>query len=585
MAVAQDVIAGDYGSGDTRKKNLEAKGYNYSEVQDEVNRLLCCRELIIQNMRAWATKVSAENYHYVYWDEPYGHECAKCHPHGGANEGWQCIGWAFAVWHHGGLPSKCNCGVIDNDTWEKILNAKTDKEALSIAQKCIGIKEIEVIRNKNGIPKSQTKPGDIGALYVKKDGNPTHYQHTIFIMSNSKISDSTHGKTKADDIRADRSFSGRYVNDLKLLIRYTGNGLITAPKKSIEQLAYEVIDGLWYSGDVRKTALTQAGYDYNAVQAKVNDILNPKKTIDELAHEVLEGKWGSGDERKRRLTEAGYDYYAVQARVNELLRKYTGILPTTQLVKNNAQVIEDTIKWALWIASDNRFHYGYTNKSTGANAHHNGCYFCGTQRMKKHMLMPEYTYCCNPFVGAAWAHGGGVPKALKLCQACNSWDFNVGHGYDASSLFNKLGHPAKSKLKAGDVLCNDHHVALYIGNNKIAEASHGDDNKKNSTKWNDSIHVTSLTDSRYKGFDRVYRFNGSVNTTSIIRHGEVSYRVVQWQAFLDWYFDGKVGSADGYFGDNTKKWTIKFQEEVIGKGTGDGLVGNITLEAAAKVTK
>src|SRR5574344_1266979 len=45
----------------------------------------------------------------------------------------------------------------------------------------------------------------------------------------------------------------------------------------------------------------------------------PKKTIDELAYEVIKGKWGNGDDRTKRLTEAGYDYSAVQKRVNELL--------------------------------------------------------------------------------------------------------------------------------------------------------------------------------------------------------------------------------------------------------------------------
>lgn len=44
-----------------------------------------------------------------------------------------------------------------------------------------------------------------------------------------------------------------------------------------------------------------------------------KKTIDELAREVIRGDWGVGDERERRLTEAGYDYDAVQARVNQLM--------------------------------------------------------------------------------------------------------------------------------------------------------------------------------------------------------------------------------------------------------------------------
>ena len=70
-----------------------------------------------------------------------------------------------------------------------------------------------------------------------------------------------------------------------------------------------------------------------------------------------------------------------------------------------------------------------------------------------------------------------------------------------------------------------------------------------------------------------------------MRHGEVSKRVALWQAFLDWYYDGKVGSADGYFGDNTLKWTKKFQEEVIGKGEGDGICGNKTFEAAKNVVK
>lgn len=44
-----------------------------------------------------------------------------------------------------------------------------------------------------------------------------------------------------------------------------------------------------------------------------------KKTVDELAREVIAGKWGTGANRKRRLTQAGYDYAAVQKRVNELM--------------------------------------------------------------------------------------------------------------------------------------------------------------------------------------------------------------------------------------------------------------------------
>lgn len=47
------------------------------------------------------------------------------------------------------------------------------------------------------------------------------------------------------------------------------------------------------------------------------------KAVDELAREVIRGDWGNGSERKSRLTAAGYDYAAVQVRVNEILNGNT----------------------------------------------------------------------------------------------------------------------------------------------------------------------------------------------------------------------------------------------------------------------
>ena len=45
------------------------------------------------------------------------------------------------------------------------------------------------------------------------------------------------------------------------------------------------------------------------------------KTIEELAKEVIDGKWGNNEDRKTSLTNAGYDYDKVQARVNEILKQ------------------------------------------------------------------------------------------------------------------------------------------------------------------------------------------------------------------------------------------------------------------------
>lgn len=98
------------------------------------------------------------------------------------------------------------------------------------------------------------------------------------------------------------------------------NGYPKKPEKTIEELALEVIRGDWGNGEERYERLTEAGYDYDAVQKRVNEILYPPlKPIDEVAREVIRGDWGNGEERYRRLTEAGYDYYQVQRKVNEIL--------------------------------------------------------------------------------------------------------------------------------------------------------------------------------------------------------------------------------------------------------------------------
>mgnify|MGYP000584407430 FL=1 len=51
-----------------------------------------------------------------------------------------------------------------------------------------------------------------------------------------------------------------------------------------------------------------------------NVVYPTKKSVDEIAGEVIQGKWGNGAERKKRLTEAGYDYNEVQKCVNALMK-------------------------------------------------------------------------------------------------------------------------------------------------------------------------------------------------------------------------------------------------------------------------
>lgn len=60
----------------------------------------------------------------------------------------------------------------------------------------------------------------------------------------------------------------------------------------------------------------------NETQNETSNETPVKKTVDEIAKEVISGLWKSGEERKRMLTEKGYDYEEVRIRVNQMLGVY-----------------------------------------------------------------------------------------------------------------------------------------------------------------------------------------------------------------------------------------------------------------------
>lgn len=59
--------------------------------------------------------------------------------------------------------------------------------------------------------------------------------------------------------------------------------------------------------------------DYFGVTFREKEQAQPAKSVDEVAREVIRGEWGNGSDRRQRLEAAGYDYNAVQDRVNAIL--------------------------------------------------------------------------------------------------------------------------------------------------------------------------------------------------------------------------------------------------------------------------
>lgn len=148
----------------------------------------------------------------------------------------------------------------------------------------------------------------------------------------------------------------------ELADRVNGQGSAPAPqpgRKSNDQVASEVLAGLWGNGEDRKRNLAAQGYDYGTIQAAVNARLGmggapapvQKASVTAVAQQVLAGSWGNGTDRQARLERAGYNYNEVQGEVNRLLG--IGSAPAAPARKNNDTVAREVVR-GEWGNGDDR---------------------------------------------------------------------------------------------------------------------------------------------------------------------------------------------------------------------------------------
>ena len=109
-------------------------------------------------------------------------------------------------------------------------------------------------------------------------GNNTGYADHVGIVE--KISSSTitviEGNKSNAVGRRNIAVNARYIRGYGIP-RYQTERVTTSKKKPLDTIAREVIAGKWGNGDARKNALIAAGYDYSAIQARVNELLkNPE---------------------------------------------------------------------------------------------------------------------------------------------------------------------------------------------------------------------------------------------------------------------------------------------------------------------
>lgn len=141
-------------------------------------------------------------------------------------------------------------------------------------------------------------------------------QKEIVHARSNELGKTVGGKT-GDQTGKEISVSSYYVPSYgwEYHLRYVATDTLTEN----EIIARQVVSGRWGNGEERIKKLTDAGYDYKAIQVIVNQLVNNNgKTDMEVAREVIKGLWGNGNDREMRLENAGYNYQTIQRLVNIL---------------------------------------------------------------------------------------------------------------------------------------------------------------------------------------------------------------------------------------------------------------------------
>lgn len=114
-----------------------------------------------------------------------------------------------------------------------------------------------------------------------------------------------------------------YKSKITSLARYDFQ--IDLVGKSDEEVAREVISGLWGNNPYRRERLEEEGYNYTVIQKIVNQLLKTNDSVEvedfDVVIAVIRGDFGNGSGRREKLLAAGYDPDVIQERVNDYLKR------------------------------------------------------------------------------------------------------------------------------------------------------------------------------------------------------------------------------------------------------------------------
>ena len=216
---------------------------------------------------------------------------------------YQTLPWDYRGWHSGsGSKGTANDGYIgfeicEDDLKDAAYFNKVYKEAVELCAylcKQYGLTEKNIICHSEGNSQGiASNHSDVMHWFPKHGKNMNTFRSDVKALLNKSTE-------KKPETSTYSTYTVKKGDSLwRIAKECLGNG-----SKYTEIASLNGIKGNYiYAGQVLKLPVS-----------------TPKKSVDEIAKEVIQGKWGNGEDRKKRLTDAGYNYAAVQAKVNQLLK-------------------------------------------------------------------------------------------------------------------------------------------------------------------------------------------------------------------------------------------------------------------------
>lgn len=298
------------------------------------------------------------------------------------------------------------------------------------------------------------------------------------------------------------------------------------------------------------------------------NLANAKKVADEKHLNVYDDK--------------GKLVYEGKKKADTNPKPYAGSYPTAAEIKaaSNAGTRAYMLKWAKDIAASGK--YKYKRFTDDPKTHQ--CPICHPNSGNG--------WNCMGYAIAAWKHGGKLPcncscawfgdgewdKILKMNDADALAYAQKKTGLKDVAVIRNGGKTIPtSKLMAGDILGlydgNDiQHIVLYVGNGKITDSTSG-------RKPNIAYGVPMYKEYQAKV---AIRYTGGKNYMQFYDRGAGVKKI---KDYLVWYNPKNKFADDDVFGTGTQTAVTEFQNKEMGKGQGDGLAGQKTVDAMKKYKK